>query len=212
MSQRYRDIAGCVLAGGRNSRMGGTDKCLMMVEGVPLIQRVFSVLGEVFEELLLVTDARAGGSSPRHLRYGELPGCVQVREDLYQGRGPLGGIHAALSACTGSAMFCVACDMPHLEAGLIRRQVESFRALECDALVPRTGELIEPLHALYRKSLEREAARILARGGGYSVRLLLAAADTRYMELCSEAELQVCFTNLNTPGDFHLLREGRARA
>lgn len=210
----FHDVAGLVLAGGRGTRMGARDKCQVRVDGVPVVRRVLGLLGGLFDELVLVTN------NPE--QYGDLRAAARpprLTRDRYEGRGPLGGIHAGLSAARAPAAFCVACDMPFLDEALIRRQVDEFRALAtargpgaggaCEALVPRFGELIEPLHAVYACSLAGPAERILSArgpGAGYSVRLLLAEARTVYWDLESSPATRTAFFNVNTPKDLISVR------
>ena len=202
---RIEDLSGVVLAGGRNSRMGGRDKCSLVVRGKPLIVQVVELLHGLFAEVVLVTNQPAV--------YRELKAGIRVARDRYRGRGPLAGLQAGLEACSREAAFCVACDMPYLDAGLIRRQVELFRQLQAErvpaaVLLPRTGSLIEPLHGIYRRDLEPTIRELLEDGEGYSIRRLFARVSTRYLELPDTPEARRRFFNLNTPEDVLLAGAG----
>lgn len=196
MACPYSDITGLILAGGRNSRMGGLDKSRIAVNGEPLVRWIADLLGSLFEEIILVT-------SNQEL-HRDLAGRLLFAEDIFAGRGPLAGIQAGMARASREVVFCVACDMPGLRRELIERQIEVFRsriAGRCDVLIPRIGELIEPLHALYRTSLESRARQILSSRAGCSVRALLAAARSCYWELEDTPESRSVFANLNTPKD-----------
>lgn len=177
--------------------MGGLEKGLIPFDGVPLAVRIVDLLSGLFDEVILV----AGSSAA----YGALADRVIVTEDIFKGCGPLGGIHSGLARSGKQAAFCVACDMPYLSAALIRRQLALFAALGCDVLIPRIGREIEPLHGVYRKTVLGEIERILADGGGYSIRRLYPAVHTLYMELAGSAEVQAIFANLNSPIDLRSL-------
>jgi molybdopterin-guanine dinucleotide biosynthesis protein A len=201
MACPYSDITGLILAGGRNSRMGGLDKSRLAVNGEPLVRWIADLLGNLFEEVILVTN------NPELHR--DLVGRLLFAEDIFPGRGPLAGIQAGMACASGALVFCVACDMPGLRQDMIERQIEIFRtriAGSCDVLIPRIGELIEPLHALYRTSLESLARRILTIQAGCSVRTLLAAARSCYWDLEDTTDSRSVFANLNTPKDlrYHL--------
>ena len=199
-------IAGLVLAGGRSTRMGGVDKSRIPVGGAPLIHRISELLQDLFPQVILVTN--------RPDLHQDLPDGVQIVSDQYRGRGPLGGLHAGLSRSETDAVFCLACDMPSLDRDLIRAQAEQFRrSLErgCQILIPRIGELIEPLHGIYLKTLEPLVREICSGPGGYSIRVLLARARTCYWELEDKPRIRSAFFNLNTPKDLsvHLDASGR---
>ncbi len=192
-----KEISAVVLAGGRNSRMGGLDKGRIAFRGLPLVLRTVELLAGIFGEVVLVTNSAEA--------YPGLPAGVRLTGDLFPGRGPLAGIHAGLACSSRQAAFCVACDMPFLSAGLIRRLARRFRELDCDVLLPRVGEEIEPLHALYHRRLLGQMERLLADGQGNSVRRLFPAARTEYLRLPDSARVRRIFTNLNTPEDVRRL-------
>jgi len=192
-----KDLSAVVLAGGRNSRMGGVDKGRIPFKGLPLALRAVRLLAGIFEEVVLVTNSAEG--------YPGLPAGVLLTGDLFPGRGPLAGIHAGLARSSRQAAFCAACDMPFLSAGLIRRLARRFRELGCDVLLPRVGGEIEPLHALYHRRLLAQMERLLADGQGNSIRRLFPVVRTEYLELADSARIRRIFTNLNTPEDIRKL-------
>jgi molybdopterin-guanine dinucleotide biosynthesis protein A len=197
--RRILPIAGLILAGGRNTRMGGVDKSRITVGGVPLIRSISELLQDLFFQVILVTN--------RPNLHRDLPEAVQVVSDLYRGRGPLGGLHAGLSRTQAEAVFCLACDMPSLDRELIRAQAEQFfsvRGRGCEALIPRIGELIEPLHGIYCKTLEPLIREICSGPGGYSIRVLLGRARTCYWDLEDTPRSRSAFFNLNTPKDLRV--------
>ena len=69
-------------------------------------------------------------------------------------------------------------------------------------LLPRVGEEIEPLAAIYRRSLLPALERLLRDGQGNSLRRLFPAVRTEYLELRDTAAVRRLFTNLNTPEDY----------
>jgi molybdopterin-guanine dinucleotide biosynthesis protein A len=200
---RLEGVAGLILAGGQNRRMDGQDKCRVQVRGSALIEQILELLGRLFEEIIVVTNQPAACPSmaPR----------ARLTRDRYPGRGPLAGIQAGLEVCSREAAFCVACDMPYLDAQLIRRQVGLFRDLQSEAppvavLLPRTGTLIEPLHGIYRRDVEPVIRRLLEDGVGYSIRRLFDVVPTRYLDLPDTPDMRRRFLNLNTPEDVERVR------
>jgi len=200
------DIAGLILAGGRNTRMGGVDKSRISVGGVPLIHGISDLLKSLFAQVILVTN--------RPDLHRDLPRGVEIVSDLFRGRGPLGGLHAGLNRTDAEAVFCVACDMPSLSRELIEAQVEQFRGTlgrGCQIMIPRVGELIEPLHGVYLTALEPLVREICAGAGGYSIRVLLGRARTCYWDLEDAPRVRRAFLNLNTPKDLSVHKRASGR-
>ena len=95
---------GCViLAGGKSSRMG-TDKALLEYDGKQFIEQIADQLSW-FEERIIARGTNGGISDSMAKMWTVIP-------DLYPDHGPIGGLHAALSACRSDALFVVTCDMP----------------------------------------------------------------------------------------------------
>ena len=120
-----------VLAGGKSTRMG-FDKQLLMADNRRLIERTVETLGNVFEDILLVTNTPA--------LYERLP--VRVCSDIYKGMGPLGGIHAALVNARSRYTYVLACDMPfvctpyirHMQMKLLEAPAKACVALRNDQI------------------------------------------------------------------------------
>ena len=88
-------------------------------------------------------------TTPDEFRFLGLPSVKDLVPDL----GPLGGVHAGLSAMPDEAGFFVACDMPFLNPALIGHMA-GF-ADKADAVVPRIGGYLQPLHAPLPADLPR---------------------------------------------------------
>ncbi len=95
---------GFVLAGGQSSRMG-TDKALVHLEGVPLVVRALGILRGAG------LDAAIAGAG------SDLSGFAPAVNDA--GRGPLGGICAALESTQAELAVFLSVDMPLLPSALV---------------------------------------------------------------------------------------------
>jgi molybdopterin-guanine dinucleotide biosynthesis protein A len=181
-------VSGIILAGGSSSRLG-EDKALVRVAGRSLIERVIDVLRPLVANIVLVAQ------SAEPLAHLGLP----VVADVYPGVGTLGGLHAGLNAIRTEYGLVVGCDMPFLNAGLLRFMMSQVRGY--DVVMPRVGKYYEPLHALYARRCALVVERsILA--GRRRIRRALADLCIRYIE---ESEIDrydldhLSFYNVNTP-------------
>lgn len=138
-----RPCAAAILAGGRASRLHGADKSALVVGGRPILARQLAAIDGLVDEVFVVGGAPAPG----------LPDVERIA-DRAPGRGPLGGIQAALhragaAACT----LIVACDLPFLSqpflAHLLARALD--REGDVDVVVPRRDDRLHPLCAAYNR-------------------------------------------------------------
>ena len=185
-------VTGVILAGGASRRMG-KNKALLKIGESLLIEKVYATMAALFHDVILVTNTPDA--------YAFIP-CRAV-PDVYPGAGSIAGLHAGLNASGTGRIFVAACDMPFLNADLIRLLCQN--AEEYDAVVPlnRSGRR-EPLHALYAKSaLGAMEQAILS--GDKSIVKLLDRLTTRFVTndlFCSIPGAEESFRNLNTPAEF----------
>ena len=187
---RLQEVTGVILAGGKSTRYG-SNKAFACIDGVPLIERVIQVMGAVFENMLLITNTAE--------EYAHLG--LPMKGDLIKGLGPMGGVYTGLKSISGESGFFVACDMPYLNAALIRRILE-MRG-DSDAVVPRLGAMVEPLHALYTKGCIG-AIEELIRAGDRQILRFFARVRVQYVdeEVLRAFDRDLRFlANVNRPQD-----------
>ena len=190
-------ITGVVQAGGKSTRMGGRPKALLELGGRRIIERVVDTLSAVVSDVLVVTN------TPDLYAFLGLP----MVPDVYAEHGSLGGIYSGLKAASGDAAFTVACDMPFLHPDVVRLVVS--RAGEADVVIPRVGEQLETLHAVYGK---RCLAPIEARLQAGRLKIVGFFGDVRVVEI-AEAEVAryrdpaIAFMNVNTPEELERARQ-----
>jgi molybdopterin-guanine dinucleotide biosynthesis protein A len=176
----------------------GAPKALAEIDGRPMIARVAGVVGRVATSMTIVSD-RA-----EELRFLGLP----VIPDLHAAAGPLGGLHAALTAARSEVILLVSCDLPFLTSeflsGLIRRHGP------LPATVPRTDRL-HPVCALYDRSLAALADRVLQQGR----RSMLTFLESVGYEEVDVASMEprvdpLVLTNVNDPDELAAARRRRS--
>ena len=187
-------IAGFILTGGQSRRMG-TDKSQLMLGGQSFVERIAGQLSAATAAVTVVGDDRAASQTRISL---------PTISDVYPEWGALGGVHAALSACSASWALIVACDFPFVTRGLFARLI-SFRE-SWDAVAPIQGDGIpQPLCALYRVEPCLERAERLINSGERKPIALLQSVETRwisFVELSSLEGADNFFDNINTPEDY----------
>jgi molybdopterin-guanine dinucleotide biosynthesis protein A len=189
-------ISGIVLAGGQSSRLG-MDKSFVNVKGQSLIEQIVAKLTRLSDDVVIVTN------SPE--KYDHLE--ARVVGDIYPGKGALGGIYSGLRAVANAQSLVVACDMPFLDLNLLRYMI--LLACGHDVVIPRIGEFLEPLHALYSKSCLEPIDRLLARGG-LKIVDFFSEVRVRYVE---EEEVDIfdpqhlSFFNVNTLSDLEEMKK-----
>jgi molybdenum cofactor guanylyltransferase len=185
-------ISGVILTGGSNKRFGGITKANVVIGGKTIISRMISTIGELFDEIIIVTN------EPKEFRE-----FIQYKivEDQYLKVGPLGGIHAALKASSEDAVFIFAGDMPFLDKKIITDQINEFNKSEHDVLIPEINQFIEPLHAIYRKSVLNDLERFLSERKSRAVRDFLSEVNVGYLQIPKTEKTEIAFANINSPSD-----------
>lgn len=178
-------MAGIILAGGAASRMG-MDKALLPWGRTDLLGNSINILKEVFNEIIVVSSKT-------------YPYEVKYVSDIYSNTGPLGGILSGLVASNDLYNFITAVDMPFIDIRLIgymQKMAEGY-----DIVVPKNGELLEPLCAIYSKACIDEIDCMI-RNGQKKISLLFNKVKTLYIGYNDNICNKYCFFNINNEKDY----------
>ncbi len=181
-------MTGAILAGGLCRRMG-RNKALLPFGGQRIIDGLLDKLRGLFSEVLVVVSDPAP--------YADL--AARTIPDRLPGKGPLGGIYTAVSSSAFPHTFCIACDMPLANPALIAYLCA--QAAGYDAVVPRTPDGYQPLHAVYGKGCLPQLEAML-RADHLKVEALFPALRVRVVEGPELARVDAgltSFTNVNSP-------------
>ena len=180
-----------VLAGGKSRRMG-RPKAMLPFGGEPLIVQVIRRLGALFPDIVVV-------AAPEQ-ELPELPATLVRDEVAYQG--PVGGICYGLRACNSAAAFVTSCDVPFLSLALVSHLTS--RLTDHDVVVPDWEGRLQPLHAVYRRSVLPLLEQQLERG---ELRPVFLYDKVRTLKV-EEDEIRTVdpdgssFFNMNTPEQY----------
>jgi molybdopterin-guanine dinucleotide biosynthesis protein A len=184
------DTEAFILTGGASRRMG-TDKSQLLIDGQTFTARIAETLLKLTDSVCVV--GREADSNLRSFA------------DVYPQWGALGGLHAALNACTREWAIVVACDLPFVTAELFSFLAET--RLDHEAVVPMQEDgRPQPLAALYRAEPCRQRATELIEAGRRRPLDLLEAVKTRWVSFAEIRNLDHAerfFVNINTPSDYY---------
>lgn len=184
---------GCViLAGGHSSRMG-TDKALLEINGKRFI-------GAIADEMSFFAEKYIARGAMEEITEG----TWQVIPDIYPDCGPLGGLHAALTACKSDALLCVPCDMPLIGAELAN-ELCAHLSEEYDAVIVKdTDGRIHPVCGIYKKTAADVIEQQLLTGNYRMMHVLDRLRITYVIPDDPMKEKQL--SNINTPEDLRMLK------
>ena len=161
-------VVGVVLSGGRSSRMGGGDKCLLQLGGEPVLAHILHRLRPQVIEIII----NANGDPSRFADFG-----LPVIADSIAGlAGPLAGVHAGLewAKAHASGVRCVvtvASDTPFFPSDLVQRFLS---ALEDDPAlaVAASSEGVHPVVGLWpvaiAPKIEESLRRDMRKAGAFT--------------------------------------------
>lgn len=210
------DIEGFVLVGGASRRMG-TNKCLLDLNGAPLVARVVSVLAATTVRVGIVGKEQNAPMWARELEQAELQ--VPFVSDVYRAadgtppQSALTGLHAALWHARTPWIVVVACDLPFVTSDFVRRlSVLRSTHEDIEAIVPvQPDGRRQPLCALYRRTPCLRRATEALDSGDYELNAFLRRLRTREVRAHEIRDLPGArrfFVNLNTPEEYKLVENG----
>ena len=189
-----------VLAGGKSLRLGH-DKILETIGNRSLLEQVIACASSLSNDIIIVAAEKR--TVPQFEGYSKL----KIVTDIYPGKGPLGGIYTGLVASTSLYNLVIASDMPFLNQALLCYMIQL--SVNFDLVVPRVGNLVEPLHAVYTKNCLTPIERMIKQGK-LSVYKLLRLVKVRYVETEEIDKFDpkhLSFFNVNTEADLEIARD-----
>jgi molybdopterin-guanine dinucleotide biosynthesis protein A len=185
------DATAIILTGGKSSRMG-RPKALLPFGGEPLIAHTVRTLRSLFAHAVIV-------AAPDQ----ELPALpVTLVRDELPFQGPVGGICYGLKAASGDFAFVTSCDAPFLNLPLIAFLTEQIS--NYDVVVPYWQDRLQPLHAVYRKTVAPLLEEQLERS---ELRPIFLYKKVRTLEVPAQEIRRfdpegLSFLNMNSPTDY----------
>ena len=183
---RLTEITAVVLAGGRATRMGGTDKGLVEINGMPMCRIVIDALRPQVKEVIV----NANRNLHTYRRFG-----VRVVEDGMSGYlGPLAGFVSAMRVAVTPWIISAPCDCPSVAAHYVDT-MRTFDSGEFDVVVATDGDRWQPTFMMARCDLVDDLENFL-NSGERKIDRWFTRLRYRLADFSDTPEL---FTNINTP-------------
>jgi molybdopterin-guanine dinucleotide biosynthesis protein A/molybdopterin converting factor small subunit len=170
----------------------GQPKALLPFAGEPLIVHTVRILRQRFSDVVVV-------AAPEQ----ELPALpVTLVRDAVAYQGPVSGIYYGLQAAQADVCFVTSCDAPFLNLPVIAYLLSLITDYE--VVVPHWQGRLQPLHAVYRRSVAPFLYEQLQKGELRPI-FLYPKVQTREV---SEEEIRrfdpegLSLRNMNTPEDY----------
>lgn len=165
----------------------GTDKGIMLYREKPLVQYSIDLLRPFCTELLI------SAQNPEYAQFG-----LPLVHDLIPGCGPMGGIYSAFTFTKVEYLLVLACDMPFVSPETIEKLLENRSDYDC--IVPQNGNKLEPLCAIYSRSLFNKIESRIKTGNLALYGLIMES----HCKLVDFENNLPDFKNLNTKEEFEL--------
>ncbi|HEV8160118.1 MAG TPA: molybdenum cofactor guanylyltransferase, partial [Pyrinomonadaceae bacterium] len=188
---------------GKSSRMK-RDKAFLQIGEKTFVENAARILAPVCRQIKIVLN-----KSQTHFTR-KLPENTQYIFDIYENRGALGGIHAALSDCQSGWAIILAVDLQLVTDEAIENLARiAFESKDFAAVVPiQMDGRPQPLCAVYRvEDCLPKLGNLLKEPTSASVRDFLKLVPTRFIgqdELATNGREDLFF-NVNRPSDFQNL-------
>lgn len=178
-----------LLCGGKSQRMG-FDKALLKIEGEYVLLKTVKQLEILFPKVLLVTNCRNKFPAPFT--------AIEIIEDGYVEKGPLGGVTTALENIETNGLFLMACDIPRIDTALVYKMAEYTK--NHDIVICKHNNRLEPLFAFYKTTCLSIFQQQLDGGEDWRIRKNFHQFSVKELVIDSSQVVG----NVNTPSDLAL--------
>jgi molybdopterin-guanine dinucleotide biosynthesis protein A len=192
----YSNITGVILAGGKSSRMG-VNKSFLKLGNQTIIEHIVDLMKSIFSEVIIVTN------TPDEYKFLNLP----LYEDIYKWKGPLAGIHSALTHSQTEKIFVLSCDVPLMSKEMIEHIIE-YKTDQSIVFCEAAG-YHQPLVGVYSKKILSEIEKFISNNEmsdkSFHQFLKIVDAEIIHPEKLSFYKDEIFF-NVNRPEDYEQLK------
>ncbi|NEW60104.1 molybdenum cofactor guanylyltransferase MobA [Sulfurovum sp. bin170] len=173
-----------IFAGGKSSRMG-QDKALLPFGGYStLAEYQYVKLSEIFDKVYISAKSN------------KFDFDCSVIEDCYEESSPLVGIVSIFESLDIEEIFILSVDAPFIDIETIEKLYENSISSK-DVIVAKSSFGVEPLCAIYRRTILSKAKELLEENN-HRLQALLSSVETQIVEFDRDEN----FMNLNHPEEY----------
>ncbi len=185
------DVGIIILAGGKSNRMG-TDKGLLVVNNLPVIQYIINTCQKISNDIIIVSN------NEDYKQFG-----YPVIEDKIKNIGPMGGLYAGLLSAKIETNLILSCDVPLVSKSLLM-EIITAKSDKNDVIVSKYKKQIHPLIGLYSK-LVIPKIEYFIKGNLYKMSKIYSKDRSMVLDLSHFPSKE--FLNLNTIKELELFKQ-----
>lgn len=135
--QSQKHISAYILCGGKSSRMQ-TEKGLVVFNEKPFIEWIIDAVKPITNSIYLITD------NTDYSKYN-----YPLVSDIHKNKGPVGGIHTALSHTSTHQNLILSCDIPLIKTDILKRYLINSKVINTHISFVSDNTRDYPLIGLY---------------------------------------------------------------
>lgn len=189
MGNKY-DITGIILAGGKSTRMG-TDKGLMVLDGMLFIEHIIKAMQPMVGKIIIVSN---------NSNYANLG--LKCVPDLIKNSGPLAGLYTGLYHSKTDYNMVLSCDIPTVNADVLQLLINNIEN-NYQVIQVKSQNKTMPLIALYKREC-MDTCKTLLNLGEKRLRQLMSHLQTKTITI--DPVLDQYVQNINTIEQYNQIR------
>jgi molybdopterin-guanine dinucleotide biosynthesis protein A len=190
------NITGCILAGGRGSRMGGVDKGLQMFRGQTLVQHAIARLQPQVSQVLINANRKPADYA--------MTGLKVIADTELADNGPLSGFLTGLQHCDTEWLVTVPCDSPFFPLNLVEKLSQALADKQSLIAMVQTPRLhdhtweLQPVFCLMHRSLIHSLKDYFASGQRKISDWAIQQGSVAMCQMAATENEHFAFMNVNT--------------
>ncbi|WP_299778592.1 molybdenum cofactor guanylyltransferase [uncultured Formosa sp.] len=185
-----KHISVYILCGGKSSRMQ-TEKGLVVFNNKPFIEWIIDAVKPISNQIYLITE------NTDYSVYN-----YPLLADIYKNKGPVGGIHTALTHTNTQQNLILSCDIPMISTHIIKRYLINSKVINSNIAFVSDSTRDYPLIGMYNANNLQRFEEAIQQNHLKLMRLIQASTYHRIQVASRDFE---ALNNINTPNELQNL-------